>query len=166
LRHRPFSYIYSQKNVRMEKHSYSEKEKCSYPEKEQYSYPEIEQKVRCLECGDKIIHYRTNKKFCCNKCRDTYFNRKKKQGTRFRRMVDAQLARNYDILSSILRREKTEADIDSLSALGFKVGYATSFIKTRTMTSYACFDISFRVSDKRVFNIRRLSLSLPEIDNQ
>lgn len=128
---------------------------------EKFAYPEIVSKVRCLECGDQIVQYRTNKKFCCSKCRDEYFNKRKKQEMKFRRMVDAQLARNYEILSSLIMRGISSAEIEDITHLGFKVGYATSFIKGRTYFSYACFDISFRISDTRIFNIKRMSLTLP-----
>lgn len=128
---------------------------------EKNSYPEITTRVRCLECGDKIVHYRTNKKFCCSKCRDTYFNRKKRQDARFRHMIDSQLERNYKILTSLLLRDEFSANIEDLTAMGFRVGSVTSFTRTRNYVSYACFDISFRISDTRIFNIRRMSLTLP-----
>ena len=42
---------------------------------------------RCLECGDKILYGRTDKKFCCEECRMKHFYASSKATRMFKRKI-------------------------------------------------------------------------------
>ena len=64
----------------------------------------------CLECGDKIRYGRTDKKFCCDECRNRHYNSKLKEGRAYRRKVLAILQKNYDLLDELLKSGVDSAD--------------------------------------------------------
>ena len=67
-------------------------------------YPKIVRQIpKCLECGHKIRYGRTDKKFCCDKCRNRYNNAQVKEGRAYRRRVMKALSGNYDILDSLVK---------------------------------------------------------------
>ena len=63
-----------------------------YPMKTPRSTP------RCLECGDKISYGRSDKKFCCEDCKNRHHNHKVRSSRSVKRRVVSALERNYDIL--------------------------------------------------------------------
>ena len=58
---------------------------------------------KCLECGDQIRYGRTDKKFCCDECKNRHYNNLAKGSRTFRRKVLSMLSGNYDVLNEILR---------------------------------------------------------------
>ena len=126
----------------------------------------------CLECGDKIRYGRTDKKFCCEECKNRHYNRQAKDGRTFRRKILGQLNRNYEILDSLLRAGLTCADMTDLISAGFLPGIMTSCRRMRTRIEYSCFDIKYIMTPSRLSSISKIqNVSLPlqaglEIDKQ
>lgn len=126
----------------------------------------------CLECGDKIRYGRTDKKFCCEECKNRHYNRQVKDSRSFRRKILGQLDRNYEILDSIIRMGVTSADMTDLTSAGFLPGIMTSCLRTRTRVECACFDIKYIMTPGRLSSISKIqNVSLPlrvgmEMDNQ
>lgn len=126
---------------------------------------EIPQQERCLCCGEKIDYrqYRTDRKFCCDRCKNAYHNRMRAHYADVKLKVDGIIEVNYRLLNEMLKLGVTQVSMAEAVAMGFKPQYSTSVSKTRTCMEYCCYDIAYRVSDIRIFNIHRLALTLREI---
>lgn len=124
--------------------------------KKTMDYGEDERKTRCLECGDDISYGRRNKKFCCDKCKNMWHN-KRAQGTRIAKSrVMTILNRNYSILNNMLESGCTSADLDQMRGMGFNFDYCTSYRKVRRHDEFFCFDIAFTIVASEVVSIRKL----------
>ena len=95
----------------------------------------------CLECGDKIKYGRTDKKFCCDDCRNRHYNTKLKEGRAYRRKVLALLQKNYDLLEDLLKSGIDSAEFADLVTLGFTPDAVTFYHRSRRHDDFACFDI-------------------------
>ena len=116
----------------------------------------------CLECGDKIRYGRTDKKFCCEECKNRHYNRLVKDSRAFRRKILGHIDRNYEILDSLLRSGVTSADLTDLTSAGFLPGIMTSCLRTRTRVECACFDIKYIITPGRLSSISKIqNVSLP-----
>lgn len=117
----------------------------------------------CLECGDSIGYGRTDRKFCCDACKNKYNNRKTRSSRVIKLRILNALDKNHRILEHLLRMGVTSIDISSLKQLGFNMDYMTSCHKTRGHTEIWCFDIRFEVTETRVRSISRVqAFILPE----
>lgn len=116
----------------------------------------------CLECGDKIRYGRTDKKFCCDDCRNRYYNGKLKASRAYRRKVLALIDRNYELLDDLIKRGLDSADFMDLTALGFTPDAVTFSHHSRRNHDYACYDIKYRMSESRIYSISKIqNVSLP-----
>ena len=116
----------------------------------------------CLECGDKIRYGRTDKKFCCEECRNRHHNRELKDSRAFRRKILRQLDRNYEILDSLYRSGIESADITDMMAFGFLPGLMTSCKRMRARVEYACYDIKYIMTPSRLSSISKIqNVSVP-----
>ena len=96
-------------------------------------------KYYCQECGKELIG-RKDKKFCNISCKNKYNNRRN------------QAIRKY--------REDTINRLEELSDLGFDYDCFTSRQKSRTgHDNRSCFDISYDISTRKIFNIKRKDLT-------
>ncbi|MCR4860517.1 MAG: hypothetical protein K5910_07630 [Bacteroidales bacterium] len=112
----------------------------------------------CLECG-KTFFGRKDKQFCSIACKNRYHNRKLKERRRYRMKILSALSRNYEILESLLREDRTSAPLSELEKAGFDPAFVTGHRKgSFRHDDYACFDISFYRSDTKIFNLRRRSV--------
>jgi hypothetical protein len=118
----------------------------------------------CLECGDKIKHGRSDKKFCCEDCKNRHNNKMAKFSRANRRKVMAMLTRNYAILEQLIRSGIKSAEITDLISEGFVPDCVTGFHKNRFQSDeFSCFDIKYKMTDSRVYSIskiRNVSLNL------
>ena len=118
----------------------------------------------CLECGDKIRYGRTDKKYCCEDCRNKHSNRVAKESRAYRRKVMARLSKNYAILDQLVKSGVSWVELTDLITAGFIPDAVTGFHKNRFKSDeYLCFDIKYRMSDSRVYSIskiRNVSLNL------
>ena len=116
----------------------------------------------CLECGDTIRYGRTDKKFCCDDCRNRHYNTKLKLGRTYRRRVLSMLDRNYELLDEVIRTGRTSADFTHLMTLGFNPDVVTFCHHSRRRDVYACFDITYKMSGDRIYSISKIqNVSLP-----
>ena len=126
----------------------------------------LTQSCRCLECGAEITWGRSDKKFCKRSCKDNYHNKLKQLRNSHRVRVDSVLECNYKILEDLLKMDVDWIPLAEATGAGFQSGYATGFTRVAGHYEYSCYDICFRISATRIFNIRRLSLTLPPLKNK
>ena len=123
----------------------------------------------CLECGDKIRYGRSDKKFCCDDCKNRHNNKMAKFSRANRRKVMSMLTRNYMILEQLLKSGIASAEITDLISEGFVPDCVTGFHKNRFQAhEYSCFDIKYKMTDSRVYSIskiRNVSLNL-QVDTE
>ena len=121
-----------------------------YPKKSQRSTP------RCLECGDKISYGRSDKKFCCEDCKNRHHNHIARSSRSVKRRVVSALERNYNILEDLVRSGENAVGLSEVMALGFNPGYATSFKKVGRHQMYECFDITYIMTASRLCAISKI----------
>ncbi len=112
----------------------------------------------CLECGNVIRYGRTDKKFCCDKCKNKHNNLLAKASRSFRTKVLKTLDQNYGILENLLRSGTDSADLTELLSLGFAPAMVTSYTKARKSGIFTCYDIKYRLTETRICSITRLHL--------
>lgn len=116
----------------------------------------------CLECGDQIRYGRTDKKFCCDDCRNRHYNNLAKGSRTFRRKVLAMLSRNYEVLNELLRSGTTSVDMLDAVTMGFAPGIMTSCRKSGRHDEFCCFDIRYIMTRTRIYSISKIqNVSLP-----
>ena len=117
---------------------------------------------RCLECGDKILYGRTDKKFCCEECRMKHFYASSKATRMFKRKILTMLSRNYAILDGLLNSGRDSADLMDLVSMGFTPGIMTSHTRTGKHDVYNCFDIKYIMTRARIFSMVKIrNISVP-----
>lgn len=117
----------------------------------------------CLECGSQIRYGRTDKKFCCEDCKNRHHNAQAKAGRSFRHKVIALINRNYEILDELLREGLDSADLVDLETLGFSPGIVTSYRHIGKHDVYTCYDIKYimtRTKISSLMKIKNLSVNL------
>lgn len=126
------------------------------------SYKEIsDKKVHCLECGTPLAWgSRSDKKFCCDQCKYTYHNRNRVYRHQCKTKVNNILERNYKILSDLVKMEIDQIPVAQAVSMGFSPSFGTSFAHIGTYIEYTCYDIAYRASATKIFNIHRMSLTL------
>lgn len=116
-------------------------------------------KYYCQECGKELIG-RKDKKFCNISCKNKYNNRRKQTIRKYREDTINRLSRNYEILESLLMEKQPYIGLEELSDLGFDNDCFTSRQKSRTgHDNRSCFDISYDISTRKIFNIKRKDLT-------
>lgn len=110
----------------------------------------------CLECGDRIRYGRSDKRFCCEDCRNKYNNALAKSGRMTRRKVLSHLSKNYDILENLLKSGVESVDMMDLVAMGFAPAFVTSFKKLRSRYEFGCFDIKYIMTADRIYSISKI----------
>ena len=108
----------------------------------------------CLQCGRKIAG-RTDKVFCCDRCRSLYNYHKSRSRALVRVRILSTLEKNYNLLDGLIRLGVREAEVAELEVMGFKSGCATNFTERGKLREYWCFDIRYYISGGRLFNLRR-----------
>ena len=121
------------------------------------NYDNIEE-IICLECGEQIPYVRTNKKFCCEKCKNTYHNKIARSHRLSKLRILNALDKNYRILSKLLGIDIHSVDLIQAKQLGFELSYVTSYRKVRTRNEYCCFDIRFKISETKLYDISRITI--------
>lgn len=122
-------------------------------------YNEEIDSVKCLECGNNIKYGRSDKKFCCEGCKNKFNNRRKSVMIRLQSRVIHSLDKNYQILDKLLRSGADSVMLPDALQWGFNPEYMTSCTRSRMRTIYRCYDIKYCKSDTRLFNISRIPQS-------
>lgn len=116
----------------------------------------------CLECGDTIRYGRTDKRFCCEECKNRHHNRMGRESRSFRRKMLRSLDRNYEILDRLLSSGVTSADMTDLMASGFSPNIMTSYRIVCRRTECSCYDIKYIMTTARLTSISKIqNVSLP-----
>ena len=89
----------------------------------------------CPECGDKILG-RADKKFCSDACRNSHNNSLNKDNKNLVRNINNRLRKNYRILETLNKEEKTKTTKDRLLRLGFSFDYFTGIYTTKSGSVY------------------------------
>ncbi|MCD4697943.1 MAG: hypothetical protein K8S16_17100 [Bacteroidales bacterium] len=98
---------------------------------------------KCLNCGEKIIG-RTDKKFCCEQCRNTFNNKIKRQNEKLILDINKTLRRNRKILKQFNPEGKTTIRTEYLVKLGFDFRYFTHAVKTKNNNEYHfCYEYGY-----------------------
>ena len=110
---------------------------------------------RCLNCGD-LLTGRSDKLFCCGRCKNEWHNKMTGSEKRRREKVFGILWRNYKVLEMMLEGEEHTPEIAELVAGGFRPEFITGYRRLRSgREEYRCFDISYNKTEARLYNIRR-----------
>lgn len=128
-----------------------------------YGSKRVKHMPRCLACGEQIRYGRTDKKYCCERCRNRHHNSMMKDSRAFRRRTLSILSRNYNILEEFAKSGIRSVDISDLLQRGFVPGVVTSYRKVRKHDVYCCFDIKYIMTETRVYGmskIQNVSLTL------
>lgn len=114
-----------------------------------------EEELRCLECGNEFEYGRTDKKFCCNLCKNRYHNKRNKDVRNMKSKVWHVLEKNHSILSKLVRMGIRSVELPKLATLGFDINYSTSYHKINRREEFTCFDIIYDLSPSKIFGIKR-----------
>ncbi len=111
---------------------------------------------RCLHCGTQIKYGRTDKKFCCDQCKNRHYNEQTRSGRAFRRKILSQLVTNYDVLDTLFKAGVYSIDLIDIVTMGFAPGIVTSYRKVGKHEEFCCFDIKYIMTKMRIYSISKL----------
>ena len=103
----------------------------------------------CLECGERFSG-RSDKRFCCDACRNSYHNAISRQSKAYSYKINSILHRNHAILSENLRSGKLMIGRQELEDKHFSARCHTA--SSRGLLGrriYTCYDISYVKEGKR-----------------
>jgi len=92
-------------------------------------------KRSCRECGEKL-NGRSDKIYCSDHCRTTYYNRVNGDSSKLIRDVNRILRKNRRILSALNPDGKTKVHKKELEMQGFNFNYFTSTYSTQKGNEY------------------------------
>ena len=117
---------------------------------------------KCLHCGEQIRYGRTDKKYCCDECKNRHYNEQSKSGRAFRRKILSQLMTNYQVLDSFFRACIQSVNIIDAVTMGFAPGLMTSHRRVGKHDEFCCFDIKYIMTNMRIYSISKLeNVSVP-----
>jgi hypothetical protein len=97
----------------------------------------------CLECNE-IIRGRSDKKFCCDQCRNTFNNRCSQESNGFIRVVNHILRRNRKILEELVSGQFARVSRRRLYEKGFNFEFTTSTLETKDgKVYYFCYEFGY-----------------------
>jgi predicted nucleic acid-binding Zn ribbon protein len=104
-------------------------------------------------CCEKQVRGRTDKKFCCDACRNNYNNRLKAETTNLVRNINHALTKNRRILEGFLRDDKaTKVSASNLLHNGFQFKYFThQYINKKGNTYCFCYDFGYLPVDNNCY---------------
>lgn len=90
---------------------------------------------KCIVCDTKLVG-RADQKFCSDYCRNSYNNTLRRDSNNLVRNVNNILRKNYRILESLNKHDKTKTTKAKLQQLGFSFDYFTSIYTTKSGSRY------------------------------
>lgn len=96
---------------------------------------------KCVECG-KILHGRTDQRFCADYCRNAYHNRFKRPDEQYIKEVNGRIRRNRRILKELCPEGKAMVRREVLEIKGYDYRYFSA-IYTAKKTYFLCYDYGF-----------------------
>lgn len=112
----------------------------------------------CLECGDRIVYGRSDRKFCCDACKNRFHNRRSSSSRHYRQKIHSALERNYFILDSLRRTSLRNIPMSDMENMGFSREYFTSYSRQSSRETFMCYDIEYSVMKDAVTSIVKVSL--------
>lgn len=109
----------------------------------------------CLQCGDRIVYGRSDKKFCSDSCKNRYNNQRHHYIRSVRLRILGTLDRNYSILEKLLQLGIHSITLGDLAQMGYNKEFVTSWHKVRGHDEFRCFDIKYCCSGSRIFQLER-----------
>jgi len=104
-----------------------------------------------MECGESI-QGRSDKKFCSDQCRTSYYNRQNSDSTNDMRNINRTLRKNRKILADLNPNGKSKVGKAKLLDLGFNFSYFTNVYKTKTgKVYYFCYEQGYLPIDDNQF---------------
>jgi hypothetical protein len=101
----------------------------------------------CLNCGDTFVG-RSDKKFCCDQCRNTYNNRNRSLHEQHIIDINKILRSNRKILKQFNPEGKTTIRRKYLEQWGFNFKYHTHTFTTKHNNTYKfCYEYGYLVLD-------------------
>ncbi len=113
-------------------------------------------KAKCLNCGEEFVG-RSDKKFCCDQCRNTYNNQIKRQHEMLIININKILRKNRKILKQFNPEGKTVIRKKHLVNLGFNFNYHTHTFTTKNGYTYRfCYEFGYMLlKDEKVLIINQ-----------
>ena len=102
----------------------------------------------CLACG-KLLHGRSDKKFCDSYCRNSYNNQHKQADEKYIQQVNKTIRRNRRILKTLCPEGKAIVRKSLLDKLGYRYGVFSGMYRSKELTYYLCYDYGFAVTVER-----------------
>ncbi|WP_445383316.1 hypothetical protein [Robiginitalea sp. IMCC43444] len=98
----------------------------------------------CLECAEKLVG-RSDKKFCCDSCRNTFNNRRNREKNRVLLKTNNRLRRNYRLLKKLLKHQEDGLiSREALLDIGFDFGSVTRhYTSVNGIKTYFLYDIGY-----------------------
>jgi hypothetical protein len=102
------------------------------------------QQRRCLSCS-KILHGRSDKKFCNDQCRNLFNNELNSFANSYMRSIDHHLRRNRRVLQQALgEKQFVVSHISGLHNMGFDLAYYTHTQTSRKGSVYHfCYEYGY-----------------------
>jgi hypothetical protein len=112
---------------------------------------------RCCTTCSRVLHGRSDKKFCNEQCRNTYNNQLNSLANNYMRSIDHQLRRNRRILQQVLGQKPAHiTHLNSLCTLGFAFAYCTHTNTSRKGNLYRfCYEYGYFLLDNDQVRIVR-----------
>ncbi|MCQ2136000.1 MAG: hypothetical protein MJY67_03705 [Bacteroidales bacterium] len=117
---------------------------------------------RCLMCGETLVNGRLPRKFCDRKCRNDYHNKEVRQVRLSRLRVTNRLEKNYAVLRHLTELGIEELSMPQMSQLGFAPDYFTSCYIDGDTRLCCCYDIQFRATPSRIYDIKQVKTEFEE----
>ncbi len=111
---------------------------------------------KCLECGE-LLKGRSDKKFCSDQCRSSYYNQQFTTENNFIRQVNNILKKNWKILNELNPGDKTTTNKTRLVKRGFNLNYYTSTYTTRNgRIYYFCYNLGYsEIGENKLVLVRK-----------
>jgi len=121
-----------------------------------YDKKELRAGTHCLECGEEITYGRTDKKFCCEECKNRHYNHMTQFSKSVKRRVLSSLERNHVILDSLIKAGIDSVDLAEAVAMGFSPNHFTSGNRKGRCMEVCCFDIRYVLGISRLSGISKI----------
>ena len=103
----------------------------------------------CLECGERFSG-RSDKRFCCDACRNSYHNAVSRQSKAYSYRINSILHRNHSILEECMEAGRMRIGRREMNEKMFAEKYFTALTrKFPGRPVYTCYDISYRLEGRR-----------------
>ena len=109
-------------------------------------------KKKCKNCKKEFEPYRWDKKYCSEKCKNTYNNRNKSKAYHLTKPINDILWKNRMILRSFIRNKTVY--IKQLKRAGYNFNYFThEYKRGENVRIFFCYDFGFQQLNSNTLKI-------------